>query len=405
MMWSELYRPSKIEDLIGNEEARMDVVNWLLKWVDGAKPLFLMGPPGVGKTTIVKVLANQYDYDLIEMNASDTRNKDVLTETILPILRNRSLISEKVLLFLDEIDGISGRQDAGGIEFLSTLLKESPVPIILAANIKDTKLKPIAKLCRVVEFNRVHSSLLQLYLERILEVENIQLKEIHSIVRTAKGDIRYLLNIAQAKISGYNSAEGVSTDIEMSQAIPNFFTSPSVEDAVGILMNVEGRYSDPHFGQSVEEKRKDILYAFFSSIVNSDIEFNERADALDLLSRCDLIVGRVFDKRYWTLLRYLNIILSYGLYYKLAGHKINYNRYSQPWPISAPIISRRIALRRFIVNLARLTHTSVSVSSATYLHYLFNILLCQKVDVQEFAEHLGLDPKAAEPLSKEILRV
>ena len=109
MMWSDFYRPAKVQDMVGNEEARSYVAKWLLKWTDGARPLMLIGPPGAGKTTIVKALAQQSGYDLIEMNASDTRNRDVLTETILPILRNRSLIAEKTLLFLDEIDGISGR--------------------------------------------------------------------------------------------------------------------------------------------------------------------------------------------------------------------------------------------------------------------------------------------------------
>ena len=94
MMWSDVYRPARIEDMVGNEEARMDVAKWLLKWVDGTKPLFLIGPPGVGKTTIVKALANQLNYDLIEMNASDARNRNILSETILPILENRSLIAE-----------------------------------------------------------------------------------------------------------------------------------------------------------------------------------------------------------------------------------------------------------------------------------------------------------------------
>src|SRR5215210_447846 len=168
MMWSDFHRPAKVQDMVGNEEARSYVAKWLLKWTDGTRPLMLIGPPGAGKTTIVKALAQQFGYDLIEMNASDTRNKNILTETILPILRNRSLIAEKTMLFLDEVDGISARQDVGGIESLIALIKEPTVPIIMAANKKDTKLKALIKLCKVVEFDRVHPSLLLLYLNHVL---------------------------------------------------------------------------------------------------------------------------------------------------------------------------------------------------------------------------------------------
>ena len=178
-MWSDVYRPTNIHDMVGNEAARISITKWLIKWVDGTKPIFLIGPPGVGKTTIVKALAYQYGYDLIEMNASDTRNKTILTETIIPILKNRSLVAEKTLLFLDEIDGISGRQDTGGIESLLALIKDPTVPIILASNNKDTKLKGLANFCKVVEFDRVHSSLLLLYLNQILELEekNMEFKD------------------------------------------------------------------------------------------------------------------------------------------------------------------------------------------------------------------------------------
>jgi replication factor C large subunit len=406
MMWSDVYRPTQLQEMVGNEESRIFAAKWLLKWVDGTRPLFLIGPAGVGKTTIVKVLANQCDYDLIEMNASDTRNKAILVETILPILRNRSLIPKKTLLFLDELDGISGRQDAGGIESLLTLIKEPTVPIIMAANTKDTKLKGLTKLCKVIEFDKVHPSLLLLYLDRILEREgkNMEIKDKLTVIKSANGDLRSLLNIAQVKIAGYDSTGDLSSGIDISQVIASISTSLTVDGAKQILMSVDGGYSDPRFGQSTEERRKDILYALFSSMVVSDIEIGKIADALDVLSKCDLIVGRVSKNRHWTLLKYLPSILSYGLFYILTGEKIKYNQYSLPWPISAPIIARRHAVREFLDKLANETHTSVSTLSATYLHYLFNILLQQKTDLRQFVESLNLDSKFSESVFNEITR-
>jgi replication factor C large subunit len=403
-MWSDSYRPTRIQDMVGNEEARSYVAKWLLRWVDGTKPLILAGPPGVGKTTVVKAVSKQFGYDLIEMNASDTRNRGILTETIVPILKNRSLISEKTLLFLDEIDGISGRQDAGGIESLAVLIKEPTVPIIMAANSRDIKLRALNRLCKVVEFDRVHPSLLLLFLNYVMKREGkiIQTKDLLQIVRNSNGDIRALLNAAQSWISGYNSKRDTSFSIDISLAITNFLAAPTIEAARETLINIDGGYYDPHYGQSPEQRRKDILSAVFSTIVSSRLEINEVAAALDVLSKSDLIIGRVFKRRHWDLLRYLHRIISHGLFYHISNKNISYNQYSQPWQISAPIFARSLALRELLLTLAAKSHTSVSVFGAIYLPYLLAILLRQRIDLLPFVQGLALEPKAADALSKEI---
>jgi replication factor C large subunit len=87
MMWSEIYRPQSVEQMIGNEDARLAVMKWLSRWINGSRPLLLVGPSGVGKTTLVNVLARKYNYDLIEMNASDARNREDLETVIWPMFK------------------------------------------------------------------------------------------------------------------------------------------------------------------------------------------------------------------------------------------------------------------------------------------------------------------------------
>ncbi|MDQ5860382.1 MAG: AAA family ATPase, partial [Thermoproteota archaeon] len=135
MMWSERHRPKTVQEMVGNEDARLVVIKWLAGWVSGSRPLLLLGPPGTGKTTLVHTLARQFDYDVVEMNASDIRNKDALQARITPVFQNTAnLIGKKILLFLDEVDGISGREDTGGLDTLTNLIKEPTVPVIMAAN-------------------------------------------------------------------------------------------------------------------------------------------------------------------------------------------------------------------------------------------------------------------------------
>jgi hypothetical protein len=211
-----------------------------------------------------------------------------------------------------------------------------------------------------------------------------------------------LLNAAQSWISGYNSKRDTSFSIDISLAITNFLAAPTIEAAREILMNIDGGYYDPHYGQSPEQRRKDILSAFFSTIVSSRLEINEVAVALDVLSKCDLIIGRVFKRRHWDLIRYLHRIISHGLFYHISNTNVSYNQYSQPWQISAPIFVRSLALRELLLTLAAKSHTSVSVFGATYLPYLLAILLRQRIDLLAFVQGLALEPKAADALSKEI---
>ena len=407
-MWAREYRPKKVEDMIGNEDARLAVVKWLTHWINGSKPLLLIGPPGTGKTSLVHALAQQFNYDLIEMNASDTRAKDDLERRIIPILNNTSILRKSMLLFLDEIDGISSRQDTGGLEYLTKILKEPTIPVIIAANSKNSKIKDLAKVCRAIEFKIIPPRLLLVFLEYILRVENkkLSLEEKISIVSNSHGDIRSLLNIAQSKLAGYNATREDTAEIDIANAINGYFSSDSIEKGKSFLSHTNGTYADPRFGMSTEERRKDIINAFFSSIVSSSrrVDNKSMAALLDVLSQADMIVGRAGRNRQWSLLKYLNDIISYGLYENSHNKEIKYNQYGMIWPVMGPILARGQSMKNVLSSLAQKAHTSRSTFGAAYLPYLIKIMIDNKVDPIEFALMSNVDEKVGEALAKEIGR-
>jgi len=343
------------------------------------------------------------------MNASDTRTRDDLEQRIVPILHNTSIFRKPILLFLDEIDGISSRHDTGGLEYLTKILKEPTIPVIIAANSKNTKIKELAKICKIIELKIIPSRLLLLFLENILRIENkeLSLEEKISIVSDCQGDIRSLLNIAQSRLAGYNATKGDATEIDIADTLNGYFSSGSVEDGKSFLSRTNGTYADPRFGMSPEERRKDLINAFFSSIVTSyrQIDNKSMAALLDVLSQVDIIVGRAGRNRRWSLLKYLNDMISYGLYEYSHNKGIKYNQYGMIWPVMGPILARGQSMKIVLSILAQNAHVSRSAFGAAYLPYLIKIMIDNKVDPIEFALNSNIDEKVGEVLAKEMERI
>ncbi len=117
-MWVEKYRPRRTTDMVGNEEARLVVSAWLQKWKPHAKAMLMVGPPGTGKTTLATLLAEESGMKMVALNASDVRTKDKLGRRIGEATKTVSLFGGRSLIFLDEVDGLLGRSDYGGVEFI-----------------------------------------------------------------------------------------------------------------------------------------------------------------------------------------------------------------------------------------------------------------------------------------------
>ncbi|KXG50260.1 ATPase, AAA-type, core [Penicillium griseofulvum] len=150
-MWTEKYRARKFTDLIGDERTHRSVLRWLKGWESivfpglaksrAKKPakedeeeyihrkvLLLSGPPGLGKTTLAHVCARQAGFEVLEINASDDRSRDVVKGRIRDALGTENVkgmnveVGEKkvrragkpVCVVVDEVDGVTGGSGSGG---------------------------------------------------------------------------------------------------------------------------------------------------------------------------------------------------------------------------------------------------------------------------------------------------
>jgi|TARA_B000000460_G_scaffold176077_1_gene125564 replication factor C large subunit len=381
-MWSEKYRPQRLIDLIGNEDARKSFVEWFKKWRKGTKPLLLVGPPGIGKTTMANLASRDFNFDMISLNASDVRNKKNIQEILEPVLGNQTILGQP-MIFIDEVDGIHGRSDYGGVEALINILKESTIPIILAANNGSSdKMKKIKKVVKTIVLRPLPPRLLRLYLNMILEKENAQINPgiLIKLISKSNGDIRSMLNSSQALVTGFEpSIERTFESLDIEEGINAFYKSQSIDEARVVL-----------YSMRIDPREK--INAFYSSIITSSISHLEMENFLQIISEADLLYGRIMKTQEWRLLRYLDSILL-GLYKK--DTTIRYSQYNLSWQILNRLRWDGSKFKAISKNLSKQLHISSSTFATFYLPY---ILFCMKNDFLE----LELDDTYDELIEKEI---
>ena len=199
-MWTEKYRPKVLSEVAGNDDLRGKINKWLRTWDTSSKPILLQGTPGVGKTSLVYALAKELDYHVIELNASDKRTRNTLQSSLEPLFQSTTLFNEKILVLIEEVDGLDSRADYGGADFLIETIDSITVPIIITCNSSDSKkLSKLLKKCQVYKFKKIDPRQISLVLESIAKKEKLTLPldDIVNISTTSNGDLRYAINALQ----------------------------------------------------------------------------------------------------------------------------------------------------------------------------------------------------------------
>jgi replication factor C large subunit len=272
LLWVEKYRPKKMSEVLGNELAKTTFTNWLKNKRRRKKAVLLYGPAGVGKTALVNAASNQFNFTIIEMNASDTRTEKAINKVGKPAtsfvaLDKFSTETKGNILFLDEVDGVFGQQDRGGIKAIIKIVKESLIPVVMAANNPDIKkLRPLKKVCQMIRFQQVRIPLIITMLRRICAMENVEaeFEALERIAQNSRGDMRSAINDLQSisegkpvlRVQDTMFLSSRSKDIGMYETLMGVFSAESVRDAAMILNSSNVNYDDfllsiSRFGASV----------------------------------------------------------------------------------------------------------------------------------------------------------
>ncbi|MFC1754144.1 AAA family ATPase [Thermoproteota archaeon] len=395
-MWIEKYRPTNPNMIIGNEETRLDFIKWLKNWEKKEKPALILGPSGIGKTTLVHAVAKGFGYEVVELNASDARTKTMFEQRIGPSTLNTTLFGEKLLIFLDEVDGIYGNQDRGGVEFLLNLIKSSRNPIVMVANIEENKkMVKLVKSAQVFRFRRIPPKLLEMIVKNILRRENftIDQKNLEMIVKNSNGDVRAAVNSAQVFSSGSDDfiSEIRDTQISPIESLKIFFNASSKKEAYIALT-----------GCKMQPREK--IRVIFQSILSSGLEGEKLIEVMEEISKADEVIANIDRTKNWILLRYFDQILAGSLFNALQGVNVRYGIQSVPWNLQIRLWNDRIHLKYISSHLAKQHHVSTNDIVLFYLPYIALLSRLKNYE-KHFVDRLRLDESALKILRKETKRV
>lgn len=395
--WVHTYAPKHAKDIVGQEQAVQRLEHYIKAYKPGGTPILLLGKPGIGKTSMVQAIAEDLDMELLEVNASDARNKDAIESIVGEAAKQQSLFFRGKMLLIDEVDGVSGMQDRGGISALVAIIPQSRFPLIFTANDDSDKLKPLKKVCDVLELDPIALEDVQARLSYIAREEKLGIEEdvLRAISRRSGGDLRAAINDLQSLTHERITKESVEqlcereSKEEMQQALTRIFKTTSADVAL------------PAF-EHVDEDVDGLLLWIDENLPREYKNPDDLARAFDALAEADRFFGRIRRWQYYRYYVYIYNLLTAGIAtakekkyagtteYKPTGRILKMWIYAQ----------KNAKKKKIATTLAPQLHTSRKRVQQDVLPYLKIIYQKDRKKGKQLIEEYDIDEEAAEWFEK-----
>jgi replication factor C large subunit len=392
--WTLKYKPQTLAEAVGNQDAKDKILKWVHEW-DKKPPkkraLFLYGSPGIGKTVIAEALASDLNMELVQSNASNNRTAEAVQKFAGTASQFGTLFGKKRLILFDELDGITGTADRGGLRAITEVIKTTSSPIILTANnAYDPRFSTLKEHCQLVEFKKITRTEIEAHLRKICSREGIEAEAeaLRLIAERASGDLRSAINDLQALAQGrkqltYNDVAWLST-----------------RDRKETIFKVLG---DIFYARNVWDARKSVdaadidldmlLEWIYENVPHQVKDPKELAATMEMIALADMYRGRIRTTQNWELMRYFMDFMTAGVAVSWSHKPSGWVPFRFPTRVMSMSQSRaeREMLTTIGLKIGRRCHMSSNRATKEVIPYLRIIFQTNEEEKNGLARWFDLD--------------
>jgi replication factor C small subunit len=196
-LWVERYRPTQLENYVGNEHLKAKVERYIKS--NDVPHLLLYGRAGTGKTTLAKLIVKNIECDYLYINASDENSVDTVRNKVRQFASTIGFKDMKVIV-LDECDYITPNAQAALRNLMETFSKHCR--FILTCNFVERIIDPLQSRCQVFEIIPPSKKDVAVHLTKVMELESITYdnEDLKVLIDSSYPDVRKIINATQRSV-------------------------------------------------------------------------------------------------------------------------------------------------------------------------------------------------------------
>ncbi len=320
-----LYMPASLDRIVGHPglAQRLRIfANDIDKGV-ARTPLMLYGPSGTGKSVCAHLLAAERGWNVVELNASDYRDRETIERRLLSAAASRSIFGKRNLILLDEVDELF-REDKGAGSAISAVLTAAKNPVILIANdMWDQRISFLRGKAEAIELKKLSRDDLARILTDFCASKSYPVKkeEIETFAAMANGDARSAINDLYAAIGGDADISDVmgirDRKIDVFSMLDKLFTASTMAGSMRAVGN--------------SDLTNDMLIKWIEeNIPNRYQNIEDMHRAFSALAESSAYSTKAMRSQYYTYWRYMKVLMSAGVSLSKDNYPSTAKRYAFP---------------------------------------------------------------------------